>query len=104
MLQIDDNLEQKIENDGFVIVKNVLSNNEVRKLRKTVKEHFRCKGVPANSGLTQPNAAVEVLTISWLLYHPKILGVIGHWLRQEEIMFTSYCAVHKRTLNRAKGE
>lgn len=99
MIKIDDNLAQKIESDGFVIIKNVLAKNEVIKLREIVKNHFSCKSIPSLSGLAQPNAAVEVPDISWLFYNPKILAVMRHLLRQEEIMFTSHCDIHSRRLS-----
>ena len=99
MIKINDNLAQKIESDGFVIIKNVLAKNEVIKLREIVKNHFSCKGMPSRYGLIQTNAAIEVPEISWLFYHPKILAVMRHLLRQEEVMFTSHCDVFTRRLS-----
>ncbi len=99
MIKIDDNLAQKIENDGFLIIRDVLAQNEVKKLREIVNNHFSCKGVPANSRLTQPNAAVEIPEISWLFYHPKILTIMSELLGQEKTMFTSHCDVHGGTLS-----
>ncbi len=99
MIQIDENLTDKIENDGFVVIRDVLSKNEIKKLREIVNNHFSHKGIPAHSGLTQPNAAVEVPAISWLFCHPKILAIMRHLLKQEEIMFTSHCDVHSRILS-----
>jgi hypothetical protein len=69
MIRIDDSLAQKIEQDGFVIVKNVFTKNEIEKLREIVKNHFSHKGVSSAYGLTQPNAAVEVPEIEWLFHH-----------------------------------
>jgi hypothetical protein len=99
MIRIDDILAQKIEQDGFVIVKNLFAKNEIEKLREIVKNHFSHKGVPCAYGLTQPNAAVEVPEIEWLFYHPKILSVMRQLLGQETIMFTSHCDVHSRTMS-----
>ena len=92
------NLVTTLKNEGFIIVKNIFSNDEISQLRKVVHNHFSAKGVAANSGLTQPNAAVEIPEISWLFYHPKILNLMGELLGQEKIMFTSHCDVHSGTL------
>jgi hypothetical protein len=100
MNSIDNSLAQKIENEGFVVIRGVLSTTEVKKLRKIVKNHFNNKGLLAFCGLVQPNAAVEVSEINWLFYHPTIITVMRHLLRQEKIMFTSHCDIHSGTLSR----
>ncbi|MGB8703290.1 MAG: hypothetical protein WCD18_28065 [Thermosynechococcaceae cyanobacterium] len=41
MFLTENNLAQKIDRDGFVIIKEVLSRNEVAQLRKIVKKHFK---------------------------------------------------------------
>ncbi|MDJ0660798.1 MAG: phytanoyl-CoA dioxygenase family protein [Crocosphaera sp.] len=96
---VSQKITQKICDDGFVLIENILSIHELKRIRQLIKNHFRHHGVVANSGLTQPNAAVEVPEINWLFYHPKILAVMGQLLGQEQIMFTSHCDVHCRTLS-----
>ncbi|MDJ0598252.1 MAG: phytanoyl-CoA dioxygenase family protein [Crocosphaera sp.] len=93
------NLSNEVINNGFILLPNMLSNIEIKTLRKLIKNHFRYHGVSANSGLTQPNAAVEIPELGWLFYHPKILAVMRQLLGQEQIMFTSHCDVHCRTLS-----
>lgn len=93
------NIIQSIETDGYVIIKNLLSPHEMEGLNNILKAHFLCGGVSTPLGLTQPNAAVEVPEINWLFYHPKILGVMRQLLGQEQIMFTSHCDLHCRTLS-----
>ncbi|HAC63827.1 MAG TPA: hypothetical protein DCF68_09880 [Cyanothece sp. UBA12306] len=88
-----------IQTDGYMVIRNVFSAKEISSLRKTVKNHFKNQGLLANSGLTQPNAAVEVSDLGWLFYHPKILDVMRQLLGQEDIMFTSHCDIHCRTLS-----
>lgn len=96
---MNQDLISTLKNDGFVIVRNIFSNYEISQLRKLVNKHFKTKGISANSGLTQPNAAVEIPEISWLFYHPKILTIMSELLRQEKTMFTSHCDVHSGTLS-----
>lgn len=94
----NDKLAQEIETNGFAIAKNILSKNEILQLREIVKEHFKTKGVPCANGLTQPNAAIEVPELEWLFYHPKIIAIMRQLLG-EEIIFTSHCDVHSRTMS-----
>lgn len=99
MLMNNLNISQMINSDGFVLIRDVFSGEEIKRLRKTVKTYFRNKGLLANSGITQSNAAVEVPDVNWVFYHPKILAVMRQLLGQESIMFTSHCDVHCRTLS-----
>jgi hypothetical protein len=92
-------LTSNLNQNGFVIVRNVLTKEEIKKLRKMVKNHFLTLGVSTALGLTQPNAAVEVPDLNWLFYHPKILAIMRQLLGQEKIMFTSHCDLHCRTLS-----
>lgn len=96
---LNKNSTNEIIDTGFILMSNLLSDIEIKTLRKLVKQHFQSHGVVANSGLTQPNAAVEVPEINWLFYHPKILAVMRQLLGQEKIMFTSHCDLHCRTLS-----
>lgn len=91
-------LTQQLETNGFAIAKNILAKNEILNLREIVKNHFKTKGVPFANGLTQPNAAIEVPQLEWLFYHPKILSVMRQLLG-EEIIFTSHCDVHSKTMS-----
>jgi len=50
-------------------------------------------------GKTQPNAACVMPNLAWIFHHPKILSVMRELLGTEEIMFTSHCDVHSRTLS-----
>lgn len=95
---MDKNIANDLRNNGFVVIKNVLSTREIFELRKIVSNHFATKGIANNSGLTQPNAAVKVPEISWLFYHPKILSLMGELVGRDKIMFTSHCDVHSSIL------
>ena len=99
MNTINGNITQSLVTDGYVIIKNVLLSDEIKGLKNTIKDHFLYGGVKTPLGLTQPNAAVGVPDINWLFYHPKILAVMRQLLGQEEIMFTSHCDLHCRTLS-----
>jgi hypothetical protein len=91
-------LSQEIESQGYCLVKNILSKDEIEGLRQIVSQHFEQDGLPANGGLTQSNAAVAVPELMDVFYHPKILTLMRQLLHQEQIMFTSHCDIHSRTL------
>lgn len=97
--QIKNTLTQQIKKDGFVLIRNLLSQDEIKQLRQKVKDYFNKKGVNLNKGLTQPNAAVEFPEIASIFYHPKILQVMSQLLGEQQIMFTSHCDVHCKTLS-----
>ncbi|MGK7955418.1 MAG: hypothetical protein AB4063_09180 [Crocosphaera sp.] len=99
MNTINENITQSLVTDGYVIIENFLPSKDIKRLREILKGHFLDGGVPTTLGLTQPNAAVEVPDINWIFYHPKILAMMRKLLGQEEIMFTSHCDLHCRTLS-----
>ncbi|MGK7885855.1 MAG: phytanoyl-CoA dioxygenase family protein [Crocosphaera sp.] len=95
----NENFIKEITENGFILLPKLLSKSEIVTLRKLIKNHFISRGVSTTLGLTQPNAAVEVPEVNWIFYHPKILAVMRQLLGQEEIMFTSHCDLHCRTLS-----
>ena len=99
MLELKQAINHEIEKNGFIIVENALNRQEIEKLKEVLKKHFQYRGLSANSGLTQSNAAVEVSEVNWIFYHPKILEIMRQLLGQDNIMFTSHCDLHCRTLS-----
>ncbi|MGK7939751.1 MAG: phytanoyl-CoA dioxygenase family protein [Crocosphaera sp.] len=99
MLELNQTINNEIEKNGFIIVENVLNIQEIENLKEILKKHFQYSGLSANSGLTQSNAAVEVPEVNWIFYHSKILAVMRQLLGQDNIMFTSHCDLHCRTLS-----
>ncbi len=99
MFNLNNNGTQLIKKHGFVVIHNVFSKKEIKSLRQNINYHFHQKGVLANAGFTQPNAAVEVPQVSWVFYHPKILAVLRQLFEQDHMMFTSHCDIHSGTLS-----
>lgn len=87
-------LKNKIETDGYVVIPNVLTQEEISSLRRTLKEHFAHKGVFFSLGLVQPNAASYIRNIEWVFYHPKIISLFRSILGQDDIVFTGHCDAH----------
>jgi hypothetical protein len=93
-------LYRQLREDGFAIVRNVLSETETKQLRQTLKEHFWEKGDSANYGLVQANAAIEIPSLDWVFYHPHVLNAVRMALGCRQVVFTSHCDAHVGTLAR----
>lgn len=94
----ESDLDVHLMKDGFAIARNILSTEDVQKLRGSLSTYFQLEGQRNFYGITQPNAAIEIPEISWLLYHDKILDVVRRSLGTHRVMFTSHCDAHVRTL------
>jgi hypothetical protein len=95
----NDDLAQRIETDGYAIVRDVFDKDEVAKLRKVLSEHFSRRGNRHNLGWTQPNAAIEVPGISWLYSLPKVVNLFRRALRIDDVVFTLHCDIHHSPLS-----
>ena len=97
-------LKAAILQNGFVKIPNFIPAEEISQLRQLIRasmavdSSFMVTG-PSYKGKTQPNAACVMPDIDWIFYHPKILMLMRELLGTEEIMFTSHCDVHSRTLS-----
>lgn len=90
----------KLREDGFAIVRNVLSEAEIQQLRQILKNHFWEKGTSEYYGLSQPNAAIEIPSLDWIIYHPQVLDAVRMALGCHRVVFTSHCDAHVDTLAR----
>lgn len=90
-------LKTAIVQDGFVKIPNVISAEEIAQLRQLIGDSMG-SDFPFR-GKTQPNAACVMPNLAWIFHHPKILSVFRELLQVEEIMFTSHCDAHSRTLS-----
>ena len=84
---------------GYYVFENVLTNEEIDRLRQASREFFKSHGrAELGGGSKQANAAVEVPAIEWLFYHPRILQCFREALDTNTIMFTSHADVQKDRL------
>jgi hypothetical protein len=94
------NLKTKLLEDGYITIKNVFSTEEINLLRKIIKSSLKtCKVMSSYGGITQPNAACVVTDLAYIFHHPKVLSTMRELLSTSDIMFTSHCDVHSRTLS-----
>jgi hypothetical protein len=89
-----DPYDYDLSKDGFLILKNLLTTEEVNNLRMILENHFCDSGVNALRGWTQPNAAVLIPELGWIFSQPKIIGTLKKLLHNGKLMFTSHCDIH----------
>ena len=95
------NLRENILRDGFVVIPNLLSIEEITKLRHLVADHTKTD-MPndyAYGAKAQGNAACVMPELGWLYYHPKVLSAMKDLLQTDNVMFTSHCDVHSGLLS-----
>jgi hypothetical protein len=83
-------LKTDILRDGFVIIPNLLSKEEVEKLRYLIKA--RMKSDPTYDG-NQSHAACVMPELDWLFCHPKIISFMREITQSDKIMFTNHDAI-----------
>lgn len=85
---------ETFQKNGYHIAREVLNQDEIARLRSLLDRHFEDHGVVYRYGKVQPNAAVLVPDIDWLIYHPNVLAVYRQLLPDMDIAFTSHCDMH----------
>ena len=71
------NAREKIEQDGYVVFRQVLTATELGRLRDTLTRHFEQHYEIEGLGRHQPNAAFAIPELDWLIAHPAILDSFG---------------------------
>ena len=90
------NLKTDILRDGFVIIPNLISAEEITKLRYLIEA--RKKSDPTFDG-NQSHAACVMPELDWLFCHPKILSAMREILQPDRIMFTNHDAISRNALS-----
>lgn len=92
-------MRQALDEDGIFVVRNVLSPEEVDRLRDTLRRHLTTNGVRLSLGKTQPNAAAKVPDLAFIFAHPRIVQVITQVLGESNVVFTGHCDIHMNMLS-----
>jgi hypothetical protein len=91
--------QRSMEEKGYFVFRDVLSPEEISRLRTAVREHFKATGRPdIHGGWRQANIAVEIPSIGWVFHHPKILSCVRDAFGTDQIMFTSDSTAYKDVL------
>lgn len=92
-------MRQALDEDGIFVVRDVLSPDEVAKLRDILRSHLTKRGLRHSLGKTQPNAAEEVPDLAFICAHPRILDVMTQVLGESNVAFTGHCDIHMNMLS-----
>ena len=87
-----------IARDGAFLVRGLLSADEIAAARGQVRSWLTDKGERIQLGKTQPNAAVLVPEIGWLVGHPAVAAVFDQLL-DGDVCFTGHCDIHMNMLS-----
>lgn len=92
-------MRQALDSDGIFVVRNVLSEEEVGRLRDSVRQHLTRTGLRFNLGKTQQNVVEEVPELAFIFSHPRILQVAKQVLGESNVVFSGLGDVHMNMLS-----
>lgn len=92
-------IRDALETDGAVVVKGVFSPAEMAQARQVVLGHLTGKGSRLMLGKTQPNAAVAVQGLDFILSHPKIVDIYKKIYGPDNVVFTCHCDIHMNMIS-----
>lgn len=98
-MQNTGSLKAQIRSNGYVVVRNLLSIDEISNLRAALLKHFSHRGECEGLGKHQPNAAEELKGIDWIFTHPKIVGIFQELFESRNPIFTTNCDAHMNMLS-----
>ncbi|MDW5499823.1 phytanoyl-CoA dioxygenase family protein [Pseudomonas lundensis] len=87
-------VKELMERDGFVIIRDLFTPEEMNQMNQSIDDFFKNKGVTYRYGLTQPNIAVEEPEFSWVFEHPKVLEAYRAAFGEGEFVFISHEDIH----------
>ena len=90
-------LRQTMATDGALVMRGLLSPDEIRQLREDVRARLLSRGRRLSLGKTQPNAALENPELAWAVAHPNIVQVFKALIDQP--LFTGHCDIHMNMLS-----
>lgn len=74
--------------DGYVLIKNVFTVDEMDELNQISEQHFQSHGMYKSYGKNQPNCALEMPKIAPFLFHEKIASALQKVLETEDVILT----------------
>jgi hypothetical protein len=87
--------EKSLIDDGFVVLRGIITQPEVARLRLEVDSILDRKGHLINGGTVLPNAAVEAPALKWVFCHERILEAIRLQTGLDELIFTAEADLHR---------
>jgi hypothetical protein len=87
--------ERSLASDGFVVVRRVIDDGEVQRLRDQIDLALDERGIHKAGGTVLPNAAAEAPELSWVFAHPSIIETVRSATGMEEMVFTMEADLHR---------
>ena len=80
-------LAEELRANGFAIVRNVLSSDEIARLRMQLDGYFESRKIDCRLGAVEANAICEAPEISWVFCHHGILRAVKEALNTDTLIF-----------------
>jgi hypothetical protein len=88
-----------LERDGYLIVRNVIPDADIRRLREQLVAHFARRWTSVGLGKHQPNAAIEIPAIGWIFSYAPMVSLFRELLGEQRVVFTGNCDAHMNMLS-----
>lgn len=98
-LESAQDIRQALDDDGIVVIRNVLSQAEIGELRDILRRRLPRHGQRFSLGRAQFNAAVKVPELAFIFAHPRILAALKQVLGERNVVFTGHCDIHMNLLS-----
>lgn len=92
-------VREQVVRNGYATFAQVLTPEEVERIRTAVVNFFEQSGIPRFFGKTQPDAFSRIPEIRWLITHPKILAAVCQCAGRDDIQFTFHSDCHMNMLS-----
>ncbi|MEN3976266.1 hypothetical protein [Emcibacter sp. SYSU 3D8] len=79
---------QHIEADGYYVARDLLSRDEVARLRAELSRHFPSGGQPERLGRYQGGLPCALPGLAWIFHHPGIVTMFRELLGTREVVFS----------------
>lgn len=92
-------LRRALKDDGFAVIRGLLSVTEIAGLRAIVRDHLVRRGVRFGLGKSQPNAAIAVPQLGFVFANDNIVRLFKTILGEDQVVFTGHCDIHMNMLS-----
>lgn len=87
-------LQASIEQNGFVVLQEVFTADEIARMRRQVETYLEASGVRLGLGRTRSNIAADDADLAWVFGDDRIIQAI-HWsLEAQDVVFTGHSDAH----------
>lgn len=99
LIQNPHSLVEQVQRQGYAVVRSVFPPEEIERMRGVVKGHLSRAGSRFSLGKTQPNAAIVVPQLGWVMSHPRVVSLFKALIGADRAVFTGHCDIHMNMLS-----